>query len=424
MKVGHARHDLTPQGEFYLIGYRSDNRMHPASGVHDRIYGNALLFAQDEKELFLFSADFLEFEEAMAEDVKTMMQEQFGLARDAVLLCATHDHSSVVSYHKGWYTGKFDQKYYDFLLDTIRQSYLDCKANLQEVTARVGKRVILGYYGNRNHPGQPADNEVIVVKFFDPQGHAVAGLVNWAVHSTVISAANTWLSGDLAGEVGKKLAEPFGFYPAMVVGAAGDCSNRNERQGNDFRELERVSTALAGEIAAIGTDTPLTLNGIRCQTVYHTIHHDMGFVHDELRAVIADYEAKCKTEPDALKREFYAREIQNYQADLQKDHFHLDAKAQIFDLGGLQFFSFPGELSSCFGLAMKAACPVPAIVCGYTNGYYGYFMPEEEYGSSFETIGTPIPRREPEKMVAKMIAASRRLALESGAETERAGEKH
>jgi hypothetical protein len=406
MKVGHARHNLTPQGEFYLIGYRSDNRMYPASGVHDEIFCNSLLFEQDGKEIFLFSADYLEFEEEMAEDVKTLMQKRFNIERDSILLCATHNHSSVVSYHKGWYTGKFDQKYYDFLLETIQQSYLDCKANLQEVTAKLGKKVILGYYGNRNHPGQPADNEVIVVKFFDAQGNAVAGLVNWAVHSTVISANNTWLTSELAGEVDKKLENSFGFYPAMVVGAAGDCSNRNERQGNDFKELERVSSALAAEIAAIPVDTELVLDELRCQTVYHTIHHNMEFVHEELREEIAKFRTKLENEPDPEKREFFTKKIKNLSKDLELDHFHLDAKGLVFHLGGLQLFVFPGELSSRFGIEMKAACPVQGIICGYTNGYYGYFMPVEEYGLSFETIGSPVPKKEPEKMVEKMIQAS------------------
>lgn len=409
MKLGHARHNLTPDGEFYLIGYRSDNRMNPSSGVHDEIFCNSLLFEQDGKEIFLFSADYLEFEEEMAEDVKTLMQNHFGIERDAVLLCATHNHSSVVSYHKGWYTGKFDQKYYDFLLEIIQQSYLDCKANAQEITAKLGKKVILGYYGNRNHPGKPADNEVIVVKFFDRQGNAIAGLVNWAVHSTVISADNTWLTSELAGEVSKKLESVFGFYPAMVVGAAGDCSNRNERQGNDFKELERVSTALAAEIAAIPVEQELTLNEIRYQTVYHTVHHNMEFVHKELREEIAKYQKKLETETDPKKIEFFEKKITNLSKEMEQNHFHLDAKGLVFHLGDIQLFVFPGELSSRFGIEMKAACPVQGIVCGYTNGYYGYFMPVEEYGLSFETIGSPIPKKEPEKMVAKMIEASKRL---------------
>lgn len=361
MKIGHARYCLTPQKEFYLIGYRSDNRYEPAEGVHDDIYGNSLLFEEDGKQIFLFSADFLEFEEEMAESVKTHMQEKYGLERDLILLSATHDHSSVVSYHKGWYTRKFDQEYYDFLIQTIEKSYLDCRANVQEAEVKFGKKVILGYYGNRNHPGQPADNEVIVLKFLDKDGNAFAGMVNWAVHSTVLGDQNTMLTGDLAGAVCRELEKTFGFYPLMAVGAAGDCSNRNERKGKDFDELCRVSAALAKEIGEIPVDQELRMGKIQCQTLFHTIH---------------------------------------------RDDFHLDAKGWVMDLGGIQLFVFPGELGSAFGIQMKARCPVQGMILGYTNGYYEYFMPKEEYGLSFETKESKIPAGEAEKLVEKFIQAA------------------
>ncbi len=363
MKVGCSRHLLTPfKDEFYLIGFRSDNRYEPASGVHDDIYCNSLVLDKDGKQIFMFSADFLEFEESMAEDVKTLMLDKYGLERDNVLLIATHDHSSTVAYHKGWYTGKFDQDYYDFLIETICKSYEECVEDLREATAKCGKKEILGYYGNRNHPGEKADNEVIVIKFYDESGAAFAGIVNWAVHSTVLNGDNTWLSADWAGNVCNLLYNDFGFYPLMMVGAAGDCSNRNERQGQDFDELARVSEGMEKEIAAIKTDKELNLDKLMVQTLFHTIHTDT---------------------------------------------FHLDAKGWVINLGGLQIFVFPGELGSAFGLQIKAACPVQALISGYTNGYYEYFLPASEYGLSFETADSPVPRGEPEKLIQKYIQVSK-----------------
>ncbi len=363
MKVGFSRNLLSPtKEEFYLIGFRSPNRMEPASGIHDDIYCNALVLEQDGKQIFLFSADYLEFEEEMAEDVKTLMLNKYGLERDNILLAATHDHSSIVSYHKSWYTHKFDQDYYDFLIETICKSYEECVATLREATVKYGKKEILGYYGNRNHPGEKADNEVIVVKFFDENGEAFAGLVNWAVHSTVISADNTWLTGEWAGNVCRKLKDSFGFYPVMMVGAAGDCSNRNERQGKDFDELERVSEGMAKEIAAIEVDQEAVVDRLVIQTLFHTVH---------------------------------------------TEDFHLDAKAWVISLGGLQIFVFPGELGSAFGVQIKENCPVQPLICGYTNGYYEYFLPASEYGLSFETSNSPIPKGEPEKLIQKFIQVSK-----------------
>lgn len=368
MKAGSSRYCISPKKTFHLIGFRSENRKEPAKGIHDDIYCNSILYEHGGRQVFIFSADVLEFEESMAEDVKTRLFDTYGIERDLVLLCATHDHSSVVSYHRGWYTNKFDQEYYDFFIQTILDSYQTCLENLTEASAKFGKEVILGYYGNRNHPGRPADNEVIVVKFYDQNNQPFAGIVNWAVHSTVISADNDLLTSDLAGEVSKKLYDEFGFYPVMMVGAAGDCSNRNERQGNDFEELERVSTALAKCIGEIKVDQEVLLGEVRYQTLYHTIHH-------------------------------------NIEGNL----FHLDAKGLVVNCGEIQLFVFPGELGSKFGIEMKAACSSLGLVCGYTNGYYEYFLPAEEYGLSFETASCRIPKGEPEKIVDKFIQASKYL---------------
>ena len=62
MNIGHARRKITPQGDIYLIGYRNlPNRLEPATGVHDDVFANAILFQQDDREVFLFNADVLEF---------------------------------------------------------------------------------------------------------------------------------------------------------------------------------------------------------------------------------------------------------------------------------------------------------------------------------------------------------------------------
>lgn len=204
MNIGHARRKITPQGDIYLIGYRNlPNRLEPATGVHDDVFANAILFQQGEREVFLFNADVLEFEESMAEEVKTMLAERYGIDRDCVLLSATHDHTSIVAYHRSWWTGKFDENYYRWFLDTICQCFEECRANAQPAICRLGKQVITGFYDNRIIPGELADNEVIVVSFFDTEGKPFAGFVNWAVHSACVGPDCTELTSELAGLTGK-----------------------------------------------------------------------------------------------------------------------------------------------------------------------------------------------------------------------------
>ncbi len=365
MNIGHARRKITPQGDIYLIGYRNlPNRLEPATGVHDDVFANAILFQQDDREVFLFNADVLEFEESMAEEVKTMLAERYGIDRDCVLLSATHDHTSIVAYHRSWWTGKFNEDYYRWFLDTICQCFEECRANARPATCRMGKKVITGFYDNRIIPGELADNEVIVVSFFDTEGKPFAGFVNWAVHSACVGPDCTELTSELAGLTGKKLAQSLGYYPAMVVGAAGDCSDRNFRQGRGIPEVERVSTGLAEAISQIKLDREVVLDRIEPQTFYHTVAHD---------------------------------------------DFSLTLKCVVISLGGLHLFVFPSELGSDLGIRMKRECPVEGIVCGYTNGYFEYFLPAREYGLSFETERTQIPQGEPERLCDKFCQTTRLL---------------
>jgi hypothetical protein len=362
MRAGHARFDITPPSPTYLGGYRTPSRAEPAAGVHDHVWGHALLLEdEDATRVFLVCLDLAEIEETMAEEVKNRLAAAHGIERDLVLVTATHDHSSTAVYFRSWWTRRFDQARYDALLDAVEAAFVECRDGLRAATASYGRQTVLGHYGNRNHPGEPADNEVTVLSFLDETGAAFAGVVAWAVHSTVLPGENDLLTGDLAGAVRERLAPALGYHPLMMVGAAGDCSNRHQRLGQDFAELDRVSTALADVIGAIPVDRPLALGRIRCQTVFHTVH-----VED----------------------------------------FHLDAKGWVVAVGDLHLIAFPGELGSAFGPLLRAGHPDLTLVCGYTNGYYAYWMPEAEYGLSFETTSSRIPRGEPERLVRKLIDAA------------------
>ena len=332
MNIGHARRKLTPQTEeVFLIGYRNlENRLHPATGIYDDVFGNALYFEQDGKELFVFSCDFMEIDEETAEDAKTLLHDQYGIDRDCVLLCATHNHTTVVAYHHTWWTGKFDQAYYDWFLQTVCSAFEECRSNAQPATCILGKQDINGWYNNRI-TNEPADQEVIVVKFVDANGVPFAGLVNWACHSATCGPEETRLNSEFAGMTSKKLEPYFGFFPAMIVGAAGDCSNRNTREGRGVEEAERISSGIAPQIASIPCNTPISLDGIRLQTLWHTVHNEKG---------------------------------------------EETVKGSVISLGGIHLFVSPCEFGGKFGKQMKAECPVEGLVFGYTNGYLEYWLPE------------------------------------------------
>jgi hypothetical protein len=412
MRVGHARYDLTPaEGtEFYLLGYKNPDRGNPAKGIHDHIFCNALLFEQEGEKAFLWTADLLELENDMVEEVKTRLNERFGINRDHVVLAVMHDHSSIRDYHKNWSVGKFSQEYYDFLIDTISMCYADCEKNLETATARYGSKIVTGYYSNRNHPGELADNEVIVVRFYNTAGEPFAAIVNWAVHSTALGASNMYLTGDLAGNTGRKLGETWGYYPLMLNGAGGDSSNRNDRQGKDFAELERATIGLCSEIVTIPTENKLEEGKITCQTLSHSIYPNPYKYHEELQnTIIALKEGRLRT-VDGMPPSHL---IEKCEEQLDIPTQNQVVCFEVLDIGGLRLFVFPGELGAPHGKKLKGTSSKPALVAGYANGFHYYFLAKEDYGLSFETIGNPVPAGEAEKIVEKMVRSGKLLDLEN-----------
>jgi hypothetical protein len=391
MKASTKRYCLTPKGEFYLIGYgaRYSNRLIPAKGVHDDIYARPVLLECGGKKVFIFNADFIEFEEWSSNEIKNIMAETYGLDKNLIFLSATHDHQSVMSYHKHWSTGEFSQEYYDFFVDTVKKAYEECNASLEECEAYYGKGFVDGYYGSRVYYGERADNEVIMIEFKNAKNEVVAAICNWATHSTVITPENDLLTADFAGNVCNVIYKLRGYYPAMIVGAAGDCSNRAWREGTDYAELERVSIGAAAEINKIVCDKKIDVKYERdCFITYH-INYKPADERATYEAKIAELNEKLEKTQEFGARKLLGDAIAGLTRKLVIEEVDVTLSASIVKLGDLEIVSIPGELGSRLGIDIKKASPSECcIICGYTNGHYHYILQPEIYNDSDKAMGS------------------------------------
>lgn len=394
MRISQKLYKMTPTGEFYLIGYgnRCKSRRVPAQGVHDDIFANVLVWEIDTEIFYIFNVDFIELLDDFCTGIKQEMKKRYGIPESHVLLSVTHNHQSVRDYHRTWESGKYNPAYESFLVDTIYRAYEEGLQNLQEVSVRFGRGITKGYYGNRNHQGQLADNEILKVAFIKDD-KVIAGLINWAVHSTVLSSENAYLTSEFAGNVRKYYAEKAGYSPLMIVGAAGDCSTRHYAQGNDFAELARVSKAVAEQILAIPCTQSLNLVYKNTRELTYQIRYDMEEYREELEleleqcnALIEDKEARIH----GISPGFYKKIIQKKLALKQVD---ITLFSTIINLQDMIIITIPGELASAFGIALKQLYPdTCTLIFGYTNGFLHYLMPKEEYGLSMETIDSLYPK--------------------------------
>lgn len=380
LRASSGRYCLTPKGEFYLIGYgdRYASRRKPAEGVHDDIFARAVLLEVDGVEIFIFNADYLEFEEWSCNEIKQMMAKDYGLKENCIFFSATHNHHSVMDYHKHWNTGVFSQAYYDFYVDTVKRSYEACRASLEECDMFFGSGMVEGYYGSRIFYGENADNEVILAECRNRDGRVVAALCNWATHSTVLDPENTLLTADYAGAVCNELHRLRGYYPAMIVGAAGDCSNRAWRQGTDYVELERLSTGAAAKINEISCDTKLTLRFKGESYVTYRVNYVPEDHTEEFRDRIEGLQEQMDGAQSAQEKKLLCDAMNNLKRKLDLSEVDILLYSSIIRLGDLEIVSSPGELGSKLGIELKehskAQC---CLICGYSNGYKSYILQPE-----------------------------------------------
>lgn len=408
MHVGSGRIDITPESPFYLLGYKTPLRNQPAEGIHDHIFINGLLICNNlNQKIFIATGDLLEIEDKFAATIRYKISQKYSIPFENIIIGVTHDHHSVRDYHESWEFGEFNEQYRDFLKDSFVDLYHKCEKNLIEAKMVCGADLVLGYYSNRNHPGQQSDNTVSVVKFIH-SGREIAGLVNIAVHSTVLSGSNKQLTADLAGNLSQKLKELWGFYPLMLIGCAGDSSNHNDRLGRDFAELERVTTELAAKINQIKIERTISVDNqrLRVLTLNQEVVNDKEAYDRELLNRI---ERMKDGSLKAVGSQSLEQLIKKCEEQLNKPPFYDVVPMRILDLGDLRVFVFPGELASAGGEMLRNSTNKIVLVAGYCDGFHYYFLEKKDYGLSFETIGNPVPAGTFEKIIEQFCQGSKLL---------------
>lgn len=405
MRVGSGRIDISPERPFYLLGYKTPLRNQPAEGIHDPIYINGLLTCNNlDEKIFIATGDLLEIEDEVAASIRYKISQNYDIAFDNIIIGVTHDHHSVRDFHRSWEFGKFNQDYYDFFINSFLSVYEECLNNLVEANAVYGEDLVLGYYSNRNHKGQQSDNTVSVIKFLS-NGKAIAGLVNIAVHSTVLGGNNRQLTADLAGNLSAKLQNSWGFYPLMLIGCAGDSSNHYDRLGRDFAELDRVTTGLSEAISQIKTDKTVNIDDspLRVLTLSQEIINDKNNYDKELKKKIEELKEDSIKLVDSQP---VTHLIEKCEDQLTKPQFYDLVQMCILDIGDLRIFVFPGELASTGGTILRNSTNKTVLIAGYCDGFHHYFLEEKDYGLSFETIGNPVPAGTFEKIIDKFVQGS------------------
>jgi len=447
LKAGFAERDITPElGMEQPGGYgKSFHR-----SMHDPCKVRAAVFDDGKKRVALVGIDALFIRRLTVLAVRKAIQQRCGIPPEAVLIGASHSHSSgptgmvlpgeydhaselakKLAYEK---SSCADAKY----LQTVEKQLVDavCAADAgkAEVRCSFGKGIEDQVAFNRRfrmknglsytHPGQgnpdmiepagPVDPEVGVIGAYNAKGELIGCIVNFACHATCNPGGTSanyiyYLEQVIRGAFGPDVVVVF------LNGASGDITQVDNQSPYAHPQREQWARLVGGRVGAEavkvllaaepGTDVPLDA----ASTV---LTFKRRIPTPERVKQCTELVGKAPKEVSHTEWTF-AKEIVLLDALIAKSPTK-EAEVQAIQVGPAVFISDPAEYFCQFGLDIKKGSPFPlTFPVSLANGCVGYVPTEEAlgpHGGGYETRLTGYSNLEP--------SAGRKMA-EAGVELAR-----
>lgn len=413
-RAGFAERDITPDiGMEQPGGYgKSFHR-----SLHDPCKVRAAVFHDGTTRVAVVSVDALLVREALVHAARRRIHEQCGIEPGAVLIHATHSHSSGPT---GMiYPGEFDhadefvrtlayEKSSTANLDYVRHvedQVVDavCAADAAPIAtqASIGRGRAEGVAFNRRffmrdgltytHPGPgnpdivepagPVDPDVTVIGGWDAQGQLVGCLVNFVCHATTSPGG---ISASYIQYVEQAIRGMFG--PEVVVvflaGASGDVTQVDNLSPYARPRPEQWSRLVGGTVGAEavkvlvqaepGVLVPLAWR----QTVLHIPRR-----RPSAARLAQAYELARQDPKDAGATEWtFAKETVLLDARLKQEPV-AHVEVQAIQIGPAVLLTDPAEFFCQLGLDIKAGSPFPfTMPVSLANGCVGYVPTPEAFG--------------------------------------------
>lgn len=403
LKVGVSVRDITPSRPQYMCGYVM--RTEKSKGMDNDLTVTALALKADAQLMVLISAEIIMIDDEMSQAVRKVLEEKYSIHENFISIGAVHTHSAPVINTAIDSEEKLDKEYRYFLVNQMIDAAEESINNMRtadRTTYRCGR--IDGLYGNRNNKLDDGDKWVHIIDFKN-NDDVLASIVNFSCHGTVLGPDNYYISADLPGEVRRGIKEKTGVPPLIMNGNSGDMGNRQYRQGNDLNELKRVGTEIISQIFSFKDEVEIKIDNLSCEEVKQEIYYEID--KDMLKKLIAENELKLKNEDNYDKRKLLTSGITFLKERIKRDKsdVNIDITSLIYKLGDLAIVTIPGELFSKLGLKLKKDSDYrPTLIFGYANNFNGgYMVSENEYGDSYESVTTEIPKGKPEELMAEIL---------------------
>lgn len=407
-RAGVSRADITPPVGVEMWGYT--NRASGATATLDPLYARVLVLDDSRRRVAVVTLDLgRTFGPAQMAQVRDRVRRSDGV-HDVVFI-ASHTHSGPVieDSYDGGVIPAWEQRALDRIAVAIGE------AAKKMVAARIGAatgQAILGHNRRlvepdgsvrmlwRNATGQPTgviDPTVGVIRIDDGEGRPLAVLVNYACHPVVFGPDNLRYSADFPGAMAALVERELGgnVVGFFLQGAPGDINpmaDKTPLEEDADREMRRIGELLGKEVARVAKAVktvapPAPELAVMTEELKFTNRWNL----DKLRAgILATFGPRL-----AARYEKYITP----EMSLPVTTLVINREIALVGL--------PGEPFVGLQLMLKQRSPIPmTFLCGYTNGYFGYFPTIRDAvsgGYGADTIVTRVEIGAGERMVDRGI---------------------
>ncbi len=414
IKAGFAERDITPDiGMEQPGGYgKSFHRT-----FHDACKVRVALFDDGKKTAVVIGLDSLVVPREVVLDARAQIEKATGITGDAVLICASHSHSSGP-------VGMVMPGEYDTASDLVKKLAYDqsscadpgyllrltheivagvVAANQNKVPVQLGcgfghedkvafnrrLRMKNGQSWSHPRPGNPEileyagpiDPQVGVIGAWDMQGQLVGVVVNYACHATTNPGG---ISANWIQYLEKTIQGGLGTHAPVVFmqGACGDITQVDNLSPYQNPKPEEWSQLVGGRVGAEAIRVLLAqpkITAAPIETRQEVLKIKRRPPSAQRVEKSLDLVSKPRVAGDATDF-LFAKEI------LMLDHLNktkplVDCEVQCVKVGPVCFVSNPAEYFVQYGLDIKKGSQHAfTFPCELSNGIVGYVPTEEAFG--------------------------------------------
>ncbi|MBI2425669.1 MAG: neutral/alkaline non-lysosomal ceramidase N-terminal domain-containing protein [Candidatus Hydrogenedentes bacterium] len=400
LRAGHARIDITPPLGIEMAGFHKPvGQERRIAAIRDATELRALVLEVDGEMLAIVSIDLCALSLAFTQAVQQQAEARTGIPAAHVQVTATHTHSmpTFIPFRQ-W--GAVDADYRDRVVASAVEAVVQAKADLAEADAYLGKATVTG--GNFNRTAKTwktnaefgpdssdaerwLDTDLHVLQFQREEARGNIAWYHFCAHP--VCHADDQAGADWPGVVAQRLESAVGVRPAFLQGHIGDV---NPGDGTPWQgDLEETASAVASALYHASTHAELIeLGALRVASAQVKLPFDYGRLQAELALYRAHPEQCTKdTWVDAAFAQAWFESAQHWKQDTPA----LEAPVTAVSLGSLGLLFHPGELYSCYGLALRRDAPFATTLCiGYTGTFVGYLPDPVAYEKNeYAAIAVP-----------------------------------